>query len=93
MDMQREVVVVSGVRTAIGDFGGGLKDVSPTDLGGQPTRLRLVRRAAASVLADDVDVRGAHGVASAGAGIPETLVGMPAVIASTTSCWVVFSRS
>jgi hypothetical protein len=23
---QREVVVLSGVRTAIGDFGGGLKD-------------------------------------------------------------------
>src|SRR6478752_1725348 len=26
--MQREVMVVSGVRTAIGDFGGGLKDVA-----------------------------------------------------------------
>jgi acetyl-CoA C-acetyltransferase len=33
MDMQCEVVVVSGVRTAIGDLGGGLKDVAPTDLG------------------------------------------------------------
>ena len=30
MDMQRDVVVVSGVRTAIGDFGGGLKDVAPS---------------------------------------------------------------
>jgi acetyl-CoA C-acetyltransferase len=30
---QREVVVVSGVRTAIGDFGGSLKDVAPTKLG------------------------------------------------------------
>ncbi|OXI15525.1 MULTISPECIES: beta-ketothiolase BktB [Burkholderia] len=29
----KEVVVVSGVRTAIGDFGGSLKDFSPTDLG------------------------------------------------------------
>ncbi len=31
--MQREVVVVSGVRTPIGDFGGGLKDVPPAALG------------------------------------------------------------
>ncbi|WP_454827003.1 beta-ketothiolase BktB [Paraburkholderia xenovorans] len=31
--MQREVVVVSGVRTAIGKFGGSLKDVAPTELG------------------------------------------------------------
>ncbi len=29
---QREVVVVSGVRTAIGGFGGSLKDLSPGDL-------------------------------------------------------------
>ncbi len=43
MDMQREVVVVSGVRTAIGDFGGGLKDVSPTDLGAQVVREALSR--------------------------------------------------
>jgi len=32
---QREVVVLSGVRTAIADFGGGLKDVPPTELAGQ----------------------------------------------------------
>src|SRR6266576_2829048 len=30
---QPEVVVLSGVRTAIGDFGGGLKDKPPTELG------------------------------------------------------------
>src|SRR5260370_35754362 len=30
---QREVVVTSGVRTAIGDYGGALKDVAPTALG------------------------------------------------------------
>jgi acetyl-CoA C-acetyltransferase len=30
---QREVVVVSGVRTAIGDYGGSLKDIPPTKLG------------------------------------------------------------
>ena len=28
----REVVVVSGARTAIGDYGGALKDVRPDDM-------------------------------------------------------------
>ena len=32
MSAQREVVVVSGTRTAIGDYGGALKDVAPTEL-------------------------------------------------------------
>lgn len=41
--MQREVVVVSGVRTAIGDFGGALKDFSPTDLGARVVREALSR--------------------------------------------------
>ena len=31
----REVVIVNGVRTAIGDYGGSLKDVPPTELGGE----------------------------------------------------------
>jgi len=31
---QREVVIVSGARTAIGGFGGSLKGIAPTDLGG-----------------------------------------------------------
>lgn len=31
--MAREVVVVSAVRTAVGTFGGGLKDTAPTELG------------------------------------------------------------
>src|SRR5258706_14138830 len=30
---QREVVVTAGVRTAIGDYGGSLKDIPPTKLG------------------------------------------------------------
>ena len=34
MTQQREVVVVSGVRTAIADFGGSLKDMPPTELAG-----------------------------------------------------------
>jgi acetyl-CoA C-acetyltransferase len=41
--VQREVVVVSGVRTAIGDFGGALKDFSPTDLGARVVREVLSR--------------------------------------------------
>ena len=49
--MQREVVVVSGVRTAIGDFGGSLKDLAPTDLGARVVREALAR---AQVSGDDV---------------------------------------
>ena len=49
--MQREVVVVSGVRTAIGDFGGSLKDFAPTDLGARVVREALSR---ASVSGDEV---------------------------------------
>ncbi len=41
--MSREVVVVSGVRTAIGTFGGSLKDVPPTDLAAQVVRESLRR--------------------------------------------------
>ena len=41
--MQREVVVVSGVRTAVGDFGGGLKDLPPTELGATVVREALNR--------------------------------------------------
>jgi acetyl-CoA C-acetyltransferase len=41
--MSREVVVVSGVRTAIGTFGGALKDVPPTQLGATVTREALAR--------------------------------------------------
>ncbi|WP_244815912.1 beta-ketothiolase BktB [Caballeronia sp. Lep1P3] len=41
--MQREVVVASGVRTAIGDFGGALKDFTPTDLGARVVREVLSR--------------------------------------------------
>lgn len=32
---EREVVVLSGVRTAVADFGGSLKDVPPTELAGK----------------------------------------------------------
>ena len=39
----REVVVVSGVRTAVGDFGGSLKDLPPTELGARVTREAIAR--------------------------------------------------
>jgi acetyl-CoA C-acetyltransferase len=42
--MAREVVVLSGVRTAIGDYGGSLKDVPPTALGATVIR-EAVKRA------------------------------------------------
>ena len=41
--MIRDVVVVSAVRTAIGTFGGALKDVPPTDLGARVVRESLRR--------------------------------------------------
>ena len=41
--MSRDVVVVSAVRTAIGTFGGSLKDVPPTQLGALVVRESLAR--------------------------------------------------
>ncbi len=41
--MSREVVVVSAVRTAIGTFGGSLKDVPPTELGALVVKESLAR--------------------------------------------------
>jgi acetyl-CoA C-acetyltransferase len=41
--MNREVVVVSAVRTAIGTFGGSLKDIAPTELAAQIVRESLKR--------------------------------------------------
>ncbi|MBY4945309.1 acetyl-CoA C-acyltransferase family protein [Cupriavidus respiraculi] len=49
--MTREVVVVSGVRTAIGTFGGSLKDLSPTEMGALVVREALAR---AEVKGDEV---------------------------------------
>jgi acetyl-CoA C-acetyltransferase len=51
MNNGREVVVVSGVRTAIGDFGGSLKDFAPTDLGARCVREALSR---AKIAPDEV---------------------------------------
>jgi len=44
MSKQRDVVVLSGVRTAIGKYGGSLKDIPPTTLAAAVTR-ESVRRA------------------------------------------------
>ncbi len=44
MSEAREVVILSGVRTAIGDYGGSLKDFAPTELAARVVR-EAVRRA------------------------------------------------
>ena len=49
--MSREVVVVSGVRTAIGDYGCALKDIAPTELAA-----RVAREAVARAKIDPNDV-------------------------------------
>ena len=40
---EREIVVLSGVRTAIGDYGGALKDVAPSELAAQVIREAIKR--------------------------------------------------
>ena len=51
MNDGREVVVLSGVRTAIGDYGGGLKDIAPTELAARVVREAVSR---AKVASEDV---------------------------------------
>ena len=51
MDTEREVVVLSGVRTAIGDYGSALKDLPPTDLAARVVRDAVSR---AKVAPEDV---------------------------------------
>ncbi|MBL8470987.1 MAG: acetyl-CoA C-acyltransferase family protein [Rhodocyclaceae bacterium] len=43
MAQARDVVIVSGVRTAIGDYGGTLKDFTPSDLGGRVVKEAIAR--------------------------------------------------
>jgi acetyl-CoA C-acetyltransferase len=40
---QRSVVILSGVRTAIGDYGGALKDIPPTELGAKVVHEAIAR--------------------------------------------------
>ena len=48
---QRSVVILSGVRTAIGDYGGSLKDIAPAELGA-----RVVKEAIARSKADPAEI-------------------------------------
>jgi acetyl-CoA C-acetyltransferase len=41
--MAREVLIVNGARTAIGDYGGALKDIPPTELGARVVSEALAR--------------------------------------------------
>src|SRR4051812_43490572 len=45
MSQPHDVVIVSGVRTAVGTFGGSLKDIAPTELGARCVREALKRGA------------------------------------------------
>jgi acetyl-CoA C-acetyltransferase len=51
MNGQREVVFLSGVRTAIGDYGGSLKDIPPTELAA-----KVVREAVSRAKVDPKDI-------------------------------------
>jgi acetyl-CoA C-acetyltransferase len=50
----REVVVLSGVRTAIGDYGGALKDQPPTDLAAAVVKEAVTRAGVESARVDHV---------------------------------------
>ena len=52
MNMRENIVIMSGARTAIGSFGGSLKDLEATDLGGIAIKEALKR---AQVAPEDVD--------------------------------------
>ena len=51
MSEAREVVILSGVRTAIGDYGGSLKDVAPSELAA-----RVVREAVSRAKVDPKEI-------------------------------------
>ncbi|WP_322046371.1 beta-ketothiolase BktB [Paraburkholderia sp. J67] len=80
--MSKEVVVVGGVRTAIGKFGGSLKDVAPTELGALVLREVLARSEVkpedvghvvfGNVIATEPKDLYLSRVAAINAGIPET---------------------
>jgi len=75
----REVVIVSAVRTAIGKFGGSLKDISPAQLGSAVLKDALSKAGAGAGEVDEVIMgnvlSAGHGQniarqAAVGAGIP-----------------------
>lgn len=50
----KEIVIASAVRTAIGTFGGGLKDVTPMDMGAAVIKEALIRAKVAPENVDEV---------------------------------------
>lgn len=48
----KEIVIASAARTAVGDFGGALKDLSPTELGIETARAAIAR---AGIAPDEVE--------------------------------------
>jgi acetyl-CoA C-acetyltransferase len=80
--MNKEVLVVGGVRTAIGKFGGSLKDLAPTELGTVVVRETLARTGVepahvehvvfGNVIATEPKDFYLSRVAAINAGIPET---------------------
>ncbi len=62
----KEVVVISGARTAIGSMGGGLKDVHQTDLGGLVIREAVRRAGIEDSLVDEVIVGNVGQIAESG---------------------------
>jgi acetyl-CoA C-acetyltransferase len=80
--MNKEVVVVGGVRTAIGKFGGSLKDIAPTELATIVVRETLARTGVeaaqvehvvfGNILATEPKDLYLSRVAAINAGIPET---------------------
>ncbi|NGP46644.1 thiolase family protein [Bacillaceae bacterium SIJ1] len=80
MDHLKEVVLVAGARTPIGAFGGGLKDVHPTDLAAYAVKAALQRSDVSPELVDELIVGNVGQIAENGfigrvvslkAGLPE----------------------
>lgn len=78
----KEVVIASAVRTAVGSFGGSLKDVTPMELGATVIREAILRAGIQPNMVDEVIMgcvlQGGHGQgvarqAALKAGLPETV--------------------
>ena len=63
---KKEVVIVSGVRTAVGTFGGMLKDYHQHDLGGAVIKEAVKRAGIDAKLVDEVIVGNVGQVAESG---------------------------
>src|SRR3990172_904583 len=92
----REVVVLSGVRTAIGDYGGALKDLAPTELSAQVIR-EAVKRAkvdakevGACVIGNVIHTESKDmyfsRVAALKGGLPEDSTSLPSTACAAAGC-------